>query len=183
MLIAVAQTPSAVDRRRTLHPTVRDTDGRAAEAILEVAVLDDPVLGERSRDEEVHAFGVLFDRHAPAVHQRTGRRDDVLTLVFLEAWAARRRVVLVGGSARMWLLEVTDDVLADEARVRRRHRAALARSSRDGGGGFPARRDHLLGELRRRRPRRVHHVLLAGVGAVLVGAGGAAVAAVGSHAF
>ncbi len=47
------------------------------------------------------AFGVIFDRHADAVHRYCARRsgsadaaDDLTSIVFLETWRLRGEVVL-----------------------------------------------------------------------------------------
>lgn len=47
--------------------------------------------------------------------------------MFLEAWRARDRAVLVDGTLRPWLLGIAGNVLQNSRRPRRRHGAALDR--------------------------------------------------------
>jgi RNA polymerase sigma-70 factor (ECF subfamily) len=75
-----------------------------------------------------------FDAHAPDVFafclRRCGHRadaEDLLSVVFLEAWRCRERAVQVDESWRPWLLGVATNVLRNAARSQRRHQAALAR--------------------------------------------------------
>ena len=79
------------------------------------------------------AFGVLFERHAPAVlrfcFRRTGDAvlaEDLTSIVFLEAWRRRERTVFFHAHARPWLLGVALNVLRSQRRAERRYRAALA---------------------------------------------------------
>jgi DNA-directed RNA polymerase specialized sigma24 family protein len=62
-----------------------ETDAEALAAVL-------------ARDAE--AFGRLFDRHAAQVHAFCARRspdaDDLLSMVFLEAWRCHDRAVVAG---------------------------------------------------------------------------------------
>jgi RNA polymerase sigma-70 factor (ECF subfamily) len=99
--------------------------------------LDDGRLWQRAVDGDAEAFGVLFDRHANAVYGYCFRRtadwtaaEDLTALVFLEAWRARARVVLVDGRALPWLLGVATNVIRSRWRARRRHAAALSRLPR-----------------------------------------------------
>jgi RNA polymerase sigma factor (sigma-70 family) len=84
------------------------------------------------------AFGKLFERHDRAVYNHAFRRtgdwsaaEDVMSLVFLEAWRRRESVQLTGESSLPWLLGVANYVLLNRWRSRRRHRAALARLPRE----------------------------------------------------
>jgi RNA polymerase sigma factor (sigma-70 family) len=80
------------------------------------------------------AFGRVFDRHHDAVRRSAHRlvpspadAEDVLAIVFFEAWRRRESVRLVDGSIRPWLL-VTATRAAQNARRRaRRYRALLDR--------------------------------------------------------
>ena len=86
------------------------------------------------REGQVPAFAELFDRHSGRVlghcFRRTGDRstaEDCLSIVFLEAWRHRREVRLAGHSLLPWLLAVANNVLRNQRRSLRRHRAALGR--------------------------------------------------------
>lgn len=87
--------------------------------------------------EDPETFGVIFDRHADAVHRYCARRtgsadaaDDLVSIVFLEAWRRRGEVVLHHDSALPWLLGVARHTLAHRARTRLRHQRALDRLPR-----------------------------------------------------
>ncbi len=87
--------------------------------------------------EDPEAFGVIFDRHADAVHRFCARRsgsadaaDDLVSIVFLEAWRRRGEVVLHHDSALPWLLGVARHTLSHRARTRLRHQRALDRLPR-----------------------------------------------------
>lgn len=79
-------------------------------------------------------LAAAFDRHAQEVFGFCLRRcqdrdlaEDLLSVVFLEAWRARDRAVLVDGTLRPWLYGVATNVLRNGRRSMRRHRAALER--------------------------------------------------------
>jgi RNA polymerase sigma-70 factor (ECF subfamily) len=74
-------------------------------------------------------YGFCWRRLGP-VPARNEAAEDVMSIVFLEVWVGRDRMVLVDDSARPWLLGVAAKVLANERRSRRRHAAALARYKR-----------------------------------------------------
>ncbi|NAZ84393.1 sigma-70 family RNA polymerase sigma factor [Kineococcus sp. R8] len=80
------------------------------------------------------SFGVLFDRHADAVHRYCARRtgsldaaDDLLSIVFLEAWRRRAEVQLVDDVALPWLYGVAQRTVQRRWRTALRHRRALHR--------------------------------------------------------
>jgi DNA-directed RNA polymerase specialized sigma24 family protein len=85
--------------------------------------------GVLARDPET--FGRLFDRHAGQAHAFCGRRspepEDVLSMVFLEAWRCHDRAVLVDRSLRPWLLGIARNVVRTHGRSSYRYRAALNR--------------------------------------------------------
>jgi RNA polymerase sigma-70 factor (ECF subfamily) len=90
----------------------------------------------RAAETDRDAFGELFERHARAVFafcaHRTGDlalAEDLMSVVFLEAWRRRRSVALAGTSALPWLLGTANNVVRNQRRSLRRHRAALARLS------------------------------------------------------
>jgi RNA polymerase sigma factor (sigma-70 family) len=83
---------------------------------------------------DAQAFGELFDRHAADVHAFCARRtsepdaaDDLLSMVFLEAWRCRDRAVLVEDSLRPWLFGIARNVVRHSGRSAFRYRAALNR--------------------------------------------------------
>jgi RNA polymerase sigma factor (sigma-70 family) len=94
----------------------------------------DTELLEGAERGEADAFGVLFERHGPAVLQFCFRRtadaalaEDLTSIVFLEAWRKRGRLELFQESARPWLFGVALNVVRSQFRAQRRHSDALAR--------------------------------------------------------
>jgi RNA polymerase sigma factor (sigma-70 family) len=94
----------------------------------------DTELLARAERGEANAFGVLFERHGPAVLQFCFRRtadavlaEDLTSIVFLEAWRKRGRLELFQESARPWLFGVALNVVRSQYRAQRRHSDALAR--------------------------------------------------------
>ncbi|RYE92181.1 MAG: hypothetical protein EOO78_29250 [Oxalobacteraceae bacterium] len=84
-------------------------EGRPARDEL-AAQLSDNELWRRAVAGDPGSFGVIFDRHADAVHSYCARRvgsldaaDDLVSIVFLEAWRRRNDVELVEGGALPWL--------------------------------------------------------------------------------
>jgi RNA polymerase sigma factor (sigma-70 family) len=87
--------------------------------------------GSRARSE---VFGLLFERHAKAIYNYCFRQtgswaaaEDLVSVVFLEAWRRRRDVTLHQDSALPWLYGVATNVCRNSLRSTRRHRAALRR--------------------------------------------------------
>jgi RNA polymerase sigma-70 factor (ECF subfamily) len=79
-------------------------------------------------------FGDLFEAHASWIHTYLFRRtadwaqaEDLTSVVFLEAWRRRADVDLVSQPALPWLCGVATNVLRNQRRSLRRHRAALER--------------------------------------------------------
>lgn len=75
-----------------------------------------------------------FDRHASEVLSFCRRRcsdpflaEDLVSVVFMEAWRCRDRATLVDGTLRPWLYGIALNVLRNSDRSTRRHRAALDR--------------------------------------------------------
>lgn len=80
------------------------------------------------------AFVVIFDRYRSrvfgAAYRRTNRVSDaeeVVAMVFLEAWRLRKRVRIVDGSLLPWLLAVTANVTSNLSRSQRRYARMIAR--------------------------------------------------------
>ncbi len=95
---------------------------------------DDVDLWRRIRADDADAFGLLFERHGPRIHgyvlRRTGdpqTAEDIVAVVFLEAWRQRSTVELRQHSALPWLYGVAANVLRHQHRSRRRHQTALDR--------------------------------------------------------
>jgi RNA polymerase sigma factor (sigma-70 family) len=124
---------------------------------------------------EAAAFGTLFERHANAVYNFCFRRtadwsvaEDLTSVVFLEAWRRHSDVVLIGESARPWLLGVATNVIRHRRRAQRRHRAALERLPRESEPDFVGDAEARLDDERQMRaalallarlPRREQDVL------------------------
>lgn len=70
--------------------------------------------------------------------------EDLTSVVFLEAWRRRRSVQLTGASALPWLLGTAHNVVRNQRRSLRRHRAVLARLS--AGGVSPSGEEAPSGE-------------------------------------
>ena len=94
---------------------------------------DDSVLWERTRSGDAGAFTILFERHATAIYNYCFRRtgdwsaaEDLLSIVFLEAWR-RRRKQLPPGKVLPWFYGIATNVVRNRRRSERRYRAALAR--------------------------------------------------------
>jgi RNA polymerase sigma factor (sigma-70 family) len=90
----------------------------------------------RAAEADPEAFGELYERHAQAVFGFCARRsgdltlaEDITSVVFLEAWRRRRSVRLSGHSALPWLLGTAHNVVRNQRRSLRRHRAAVLRLS------------------------------------------------------
>ncbi|RQW99427.1 RNA polymerase subunit sigma-70 [Micromonospora inaquosa] len=95
---------------------------------------DDGELWQRARQGEAECFGVLFDRHGGAVRAFCARRtgsidaaDDLVSIVFLEAWRRRGEVELVDGNALPWLYGIARRTIQHRWRTAVRHRRALER--------------------------------------------------------
>lgn len=80
------------------------------------------------------AFAATFDAYAADVFgflaRRCGSRsqaEDLLSVVFLEAWRCRARAQAVDGTLRPWLFGIATNVLRNAGRAARRHAAALDR--------------------------------------------------------
>ena len=94
----------------------------------------DRELRRRAVGGEPEAFGVLFDRHAEPVRGYCARRtgslevaDDLVSVVFLEAWRRRADVELLGDSALPWLYGIANHTVRRRWRTATRHRRALER--------------------------------------------------------
>jgi RNA polymerase sigma-70 factor, ECF subfamily len=93
----------------------------------------DASLWAKARGGDPDAFGVLFGRHAKAIYNYFFRAtadwaaaDDLLSIVFLEAWR-RRDKDLDEGYVLPWLFGIATNVLRNRRRSERRFAAALRR--------------------------------------------------------
>ena len=98
-----------------------------------VVQADDSVLWERARTGDADAFTTLFERHATAIYNYCFRRvgdwsvaEDLLSIVFLEAWRSRRKQ-LPPGKVLPWLYGIATNVVRNRRRSERRYRVALSR--------------------------------------------------------
>lgn len=80
------------------------------------------------------SFGVIYDRYRARIFRKAYARvrnvadaEDIVALVFLEAWRRRADVRLVDGSLLPWLLVVTGNVSSNRERTTRRYRRLLAK--------------------------------------------------------
>jgi RNA polymerase sigma-70 factor (ECF subfamily) len=78
------------------------------------------------------AFSTLFDRHRTRVFRKAYARiqnvadcEDIVAMVFMEAWKSRKKVRIVEGSLLPWLLTTTTYVTLNFERSSRRYRKAL----------------------------------------------------------
>lgn len=97
----------------------------------------DAQLWRRAVAGDGDAFGTLYARHDRAVHAfclwRTGDpsvAEDLTSIVFLEAWRRRTQTPLTTDTVRPLLLAIATNVVRNQWRSRRRHRAALERLDR-----------------------------------------------------
>jgi RNA polymerase sigma-70 factor (ECF subfamily) len=84
--------------------------------------------------EDVRLFGELFEAHARAIYNFCFRRigdwalaEDLVSVVFLEAWRRRKSAPLSEDSALPWLLGVASNVIRNQRRSLRRYHRALQR--------------------------------------------------------
>jgi RNA polymerase sigma-70 factor (ECF subfamily) len=92
---------------------------------------DSDVVAAAAGDPE--AFGLLFERHARAVHSFLARRagtttaDDLLGEVFVTAFDVRGRYDMSASDARPWLYGIARNLVLARGRGERRRAAAVAR--------------------------------------------------------
>ena len=120
--------------------------------------LTDAALWQRAAAGDTGAFGKLFERHASTVYNYCFRRtadwsqaEDLTAIVFLEAWRRLAQVHLERDEAIPWLLGVATNVLRNQRRSQRRHRAALERIPRESVADFAADVDERLDDERQMR--------------------------------
>jgi RNA polymerase sigma factor (sigma-70 family) len=88
----------------------------------------------RALGGSAEAFGRIFDRHQDRVLRHSLRlvpqrtdADDVVAIVFLEAWRKRRTVRFIDGSLLPWLLVTATNAARNVERGHRRYRILLQR--------------------------------------------------------
>jgi RNA polymerase sigma factor (sigma-70 family) len=94
--------------------------------------VSDEVLWHQVVNGDGDAFGVLFDRHYDRVWRHALRvlrvahvAEDVVAMVFYEAWRRRANVRMVNDSILPWLLITTNNTLRNHVRQQRRYRHFL----------------------------------------------------------
>jgi RNA polymerase sigma-70 factor (ECF subfamily) len=94
----------------------------------------DAELWQRAVLGDADSFGAIFERHGDAIRSYCARRsgsmdtvDDLVSVVFLEAWRRRDAVEIVDGRVLPWLYGVARMTLRNRWRTTVRHRRALAR--------------------------------------------------------
>jgi RNA polymerase sigma-70 factor (ECF subfamily) len=94
--------------------------------------VSDEVLWHRVVNGDGEAFGVLFDRHYDRVWRHALKvlrvahvAEDVVAMVFYEAWRRRANVRMVNDSILPWLLITTNNTLRNHVRQQRRYRHFL----------------------------------------------------------
>ncbi|HTO00842.1 MAG TPA: RNA polymerase sigma factor [Microthrixaceae bacterium] len=90
-----------------------ESHGKAATQVPASDDREDARLWPRARDGDPEAFGELFDRYADAVYRYAFVRlhsadsaEEIVSIVFSEAWRQRDRIELLDESLRPWLLGV-----------------------------------------------------------------------------
>lgn len=80
------------------------------------------------------SFGVVYDRYRHVIYRaalgrvgNTNDAEDIVAIVFLEAWRKRADVRFVDGSLRPWLLVVMVNVTLSQQRSTRRYRRLIAK--------------------------------------------------------
>lgn len=99
--------------------------------------LGDDVLWSRVRQRDADAFAALFRRHADVIYNYCFRRlgdwsaaEDMVSIVFLEAWR-RRDVEVLPGKVVPWFYGIATNVVHNRRRSERRYAAALRRLPAD----------------------------------------------------
>jgi RNA polymerase sigma factor (sigma-70 family) len=94
--------------------------------------VSDEVLWHQVINGDGDAFGVLFDRHYDRVWRHALKvlrvahvAEDVVAVVFYEAWRRRANVRMVNDSILPWLLITTNNTLRNHVRQQRRYRHFL----------------------------------------------------------
>lgn len=95
--------------------------------------LSDEILWARVGADDHDAFGLLFERHARAIYNYCFRMtgswasaEDLLSLVFLEAWR-RRKKELADGLVLPWFYGIAANVVRNHQRSDRRFLLAVRR--------------------------------------------------------
>ncbi len=124
-------------------PDLPEKNGRNMEPILAERTLmgmsweneaSDEALWRLMANGDGDAFGVLFDRHRQRVLGHALRivasphvAEDVVAMVFYEAWRRRADVRIVNGSIAPWLLVTANNTIRNQVRQQRRYRTLLGR--------------------------------------------------------
>jgi RNA polymerase sigma factor (sigma-70 family) len=99
-------------------------------------VTEDPdeVVWAAALEGNGEAFGRIFDRHRRRLYRHSYRlvpvaadADDIVAIVFFEAWRRRTAVRFVDGSILPWLLVIATNSSRNLSRSSRRYRALLSK--------------------------------------------------------
>jgi RNA polymerase sigma factor (sigma-70 family) len=94
----------------------------------------DKVLLAQIQADDAEAFGLLFDRHHHRAFRhslrltpRAAQAEDLVAMVFLEAWRKRQSLSIVDGSVLPWLLVTANNLARNLHRAERRYERFLTR--------------------------------------------------------
>ena len=106
---------------------------------------DDAGLLARMAEGDEGALGVLYDRHATAVHSLVcaivkdeADAEEVTTDVFVQAWSTAEHFDPTRGAVTTWLLTLARSRALDRIRSRGRRAARLEKAAAQGGSEFAA---------------------------------------------
>lgn len=122
--------------RQATGPATAGPAARAAARLSDVSAGDDATLIRHSLDAP-ECFGLLFDRHAPAVHRYIAQRlgpdaaDDLVSETFLVAFRKRRQYDAAHADARPWLYGIATRLVGRHRRDEVRFFRAIARTGID----------------------------------------------------
>lgn len=115
---------SSTTRPDATRPDATSPDSKRPDTAIADTAQPDAVLVAASLDEP-ERFAVLFDRHAPTIHQYVARRlgrdaaDDVTAETFLTAFRIRARYDSGRAGVRPWLHGIAAKLIEAGTAVRR----------------------------------------------------------------
>lgn len=131
--MTISQTHSLRNSIRPLGVTGgRSTPTRTLRSVNQQT--SDSALWLEAVSGSTQSFGAIFDRYRRLVFRKAYERvrtvadsEDIVAIVFMEAWRKRENVRFVDGSLRPWLLAVTVNVTLNRERANRRYRRLIAK--------------------------------------------------------